>query len=260
MNRLSVEVVGRGPDVVLVHGWGLHGGYWTPLVERLSESCRFHIVDLPGHGHSRDAAPPGTTLESWARWLLDSVPVVACWIGWSLGGMLALAAARLAPAAVTKLALIATTPKFVNGSDWPHAMAPATFHRFADDLESDYRATLLRFLSLQVGAGAEGRETLRTLRAQLTARGEPAPAALRAGLDLLQTGDLRDSLARIATPALVLHGHRDRLALPAAAQALASGLPNARLVMLENAGHAPMVSHPATLAAHLAPWLGSSAA
>ena len=50
---LHVEVVGNGPALVLVHGWGLHGGVFAPLVERLSAEFQFHLVDLPGHGGSR---------------------------------------------------------------------------------------------------------------------------------------------------------------------------------------------------------------
>lgn len=255
MTGLATETIGHGPDVVLVHGWGLHGGLWAPAVERLRGRFRCHVVDLPGHGHSHDTTLPAPDIESWARSLLACLPAPAAWVGWSLGGMLALAVARVAPAAVTRLALIGTTPKFVTGDDWPHGLTKDTFGQFAAGLETDYRATLLRFLSLQAGRGGEGRALLRILRACLGDRHEPTPAALRAGLKLLQESDLRQDLGRIATAALVVHGDCDRLVPAAAAGQLAAQLPAGEMCRIADAGHAPMWSHPDRLCERLTAFL-----
>ena len=54
--RLHVERLGSGPDLVLLHGWALHGGAWAPVAKRLAPRFRVHVVDLPGHGLSRGAA------------------------------------------------------------------------------------------------------------------------------------------------------------------------------------------------------------
>ena len=55
---LHVEVVGHGPPLVLLHGWAMHGGVFAPLVARLRSRFTLHVVDLPGHGRSRDCALP----------------------------------------------------------------------------------------------------------------------------------------------------------------------------------------------------------
>ena len=49
--------MGRGPPLVLLHGWAMHSGLWAPLLPRLAERYRVHPVDLPGHGHSAPVAP-----------------------------------------------------------------------------------------------------------------------------------------------------------------------------------------------------------
>lgn len=255
MNTLHIETTGHGPNVVLIHGWGLHGGIWAPLVEELSAWFRVHTLDLPGHGFSNACPMPGTQIEDLARLLLEEVPQPAAWVGWSLGGMAALAAARLAPAAVSRLALISTTPRFVADAGWPHGLAAETFERFAADLENDYRATLWRFLSLQVGAEGGGRDLLRTLRAHIAARAEPAQTALRIGLRWLQESDLRSTLAHISVTTRVWHGGRDRLVPLAAGVYLAGLLPRARLETIDDAGHAPFLSHAALLAGQLASFL-----
>src|SRR3569833_70100 len=47
---------GQGPDLVLILGWGMHGGIFAPLTERLQQQFTLHVVDLPGHGCSRNEA------------------------------------------------------------------------------------------------------------------------------------------------------------------------------------------------------------
>lgn len=258
--NIRIESLGHGPAAVLVHGWGLHGGVWRDLAARLARSFRVHVPDLPGHGGSR-GVPAEASLAGLADGLSRRLTEPAIWIGWSLGAFVALATARNHPQAVSRLVLIGATPKFVQAPDWPCAMPPATLAQFARDLESDYRGTLTRFLSLQMGAGdvpgrtsaasagsaraAEAaRAAVRQLRAMLMEYGKPEPAALRSGLQWLANTDLRADLPAIATPALVLHGSHDRLAPPAAAKFLAERLPMARLVFIPSAGHVPFLSHP----------------
>ncbi len=55
---MHIDVTGQGPDLVLIHGWALQGGVFAPLVQRLADQFTLHLVDLPGHGHSRDDTTP----------------------------------------------------------------------------------------------------------------------------------------------------------------------------------------------------------
>jgi pimeloyl-[acyl-carrier protein] methyl ester esterase len=243
--HLFCEHRGQGPDVVLLHGWGLHGGVWQALAEDLSAAFRVHVLDLPGHGRSRDMSLQPYALAALADAVAARVPRGAHWIGWSLGGQIALTAAQRHADAVGKLVLIGTTPRFARAPDWPDAITAATLDIFAAGLARDYRTTLLRFLSLQIGDAEHGRETLRHLRTELFRHGDPDADALHAGLNILKQSDLRDGLSAVTAPVLVLHGGRDTLAPPAAGRALAAGLAHARLEIIETAGHAPFLSHAA---------------
>ena len=49
---LHVKIFGAGPDLVLLHGWAMHGGIWSGVRDRLAQHFRLHLVDLPGHGSS----------------------------------------------------------------------------------------------------------------------------------------------------------------------------------------------------------------
>ena len=245
--KLWHEQQGSGPDLVLVHGWGLHGGIWGDLPARLAQHFRVTTLDLPGHGRSR-AGAESWSLDAFTDSVAELCPMPAIWLGWSLGGMVALHAALHHPHKVAKLVLVGATPKFVQAPDWPHAMPTEVFAGFARSLTQDYRATLLRFLSLHAGNGESARALLKQLRAEMFAQGEPQPEALAAGLAILEQTDLRARLAEIKVPALVVHGSYDRLIPPAAGEYLAAQLPQSRLLQLEGAGHAPFLSHAAEFA------------
>lgn len=237
---LHIDVVGNGPPLVLVHGWALHGGVFAPLVERLSAEFELHLVDLPGHGHSRDSTLP-LTLEACVPELLARTPA-AVWLGWSLGGLFALHAASVSPQ-VRGLVLVAATPRFVRGDDWPHAVECSVFEQFGADLTQDYARTLERFLALDTIGSEHARAELRTLKANLFARGEPAPSALQQGLLLLEKSDLRDDLRTVRVPNLWISGHRDRLVPPLGMLAAASMTPHAEHLDIAGGGHAPFLGH-----------------
>jgi len=242
---LHVESVGQGRPLVLLHGFAMHGGLFAPLLPALARHHRVHVVDLPGHGHS-DPIEPWTVdaiVAALARAFADE-PEPLAMMGWSLGGVIALHWTLAQPGRIRKLALVATSPRFVADDAWPHAMAPQTLARFGDELRLAWKLTLQRFLSLQLQGSDAGRATLASLRHQLFARGGPDPAALEAALGTLARADLRADVGRIAVPTLVVAGERDTLAPPAAAAWLAQALPAAELLRVPGAGHAPFLSHP----------------
>jgi pimeloyl-[acyl-carrier protein] methyl ester esterase len=239
---IYVETTGQGPDLVLLHGWGLHGGIFRSVVPPLAAHWRLHLVDLPGHG--RSALPHGDyTLDNVARSIARAVPPDAAWLGWSLGGRIALAAAAQG-AAIARLLLIGANPCFTRRDDWPHGMAEAEFEQFAASVRDDWEPTLQRFLAIQARGSERAREELRALRQELFAHGRPQPAALAGGLNILRDADLRATLPTITQPALVLHGARDTLAPLAAAEYTAAHLPQGKLQVITGAGHAPFLSHP----------------
>lgn len=250
---LHVEITGRGPPLVLLHGWGLHGGVFAPLVERLAPQFQLHVVDLPGHGHSRRCAVP-LELDDCAAQILRQTPP-APWLGWSLGGLFSLHAAAMSPQ-VQALAMVASTPRFVRAADWPHAVEPELFAQFARDLEQDYGTTLQRFLALDTLGSDHARSELRSLKDTLYSRGEPTPAALRQGLSLLHSSDLRALLPGLNIPSLWLSGRRDRLVPPAAmAMAAAAMAAGGRHIDIPGGGHAPFLGHADEVAGQLITFL-----
>lgn len=245
---MHIETLGSGPHLVLLHGWALHGGVFAPLVQRLSSRYTLHLVDLPGHGHSRDSEV-ALTLDATVDAILARTPP-AVWLAWSLGGLFALRAAATSPQ-VRGLAMVAATPRFVRDEAWPHAVEARVFAQFGDDLRNDYAGTLDRFLALDTMGSEHARSELRALKHDLYARGEPSPAALQTGLKLLEQCDLRASLPVLSVPSLWLAGRRDLLVPSKAMQASAASTPNATFVEIAGGGHAPFLGHADLVASHV---------
>ncbi|MET0231699.1 MAG: pimeloyl-ACP methyl ester esterase BioH [Rhodanobacteraceae bacterium] len=244
---MHIDTQGGGADLVLVHGWAMHSGVFAPLVRELAPHFRLHLVDLPGHGFSRD---DGASLDpaECARRIAGAVPR-AIWLGWSLGGLVAMRAALDCPDQVRGLVLIAASPRFVIGDDWPCGVSASVFAEFGAGLASDYRGTIERFLALEALGSGHARNELRALKTQVFARGEPALSALSEGLRVLDGTDFRAEIAHVSVPSLWIAGRRDRL-VSAAAMRWGAEQCGGRYVEC-NSGHAPFLGHAESLAATL---------
>ena len=268
---LHVDSHGSGTPLLLIHGWGMHGGMWGGIAQRLAQHFRVLAVDLPGHGHSTGSSEwrvesrkqhthsPFTTHHLLLDNIVDQLsaqfdePLAVC--GWSLGGQIALRWAMREPEKVKRLVLVASTPCFVRQTDWPCALANETLAEFAAALQQGYAPTLRRFLALQVRGSDNERELLAMLRSALFSRGEPDLDALQSGLEILRDTDLRSALPGIRQHALVIAGERDTLTPPQASEYLTGQMPDTCLAIIRGAAHAPFLSHPDEFMEHLTSFL-----
>jgi pimeloyl-[acyl-carrier protein] methyl ester esterase len=257
VSGLSIERRGRGSvPLVMIHGWAMHGGILHPLADALDAHCDMYLVDLPGHGHSRSSTIP-LEPSACAEAIIRETPPAA-WLGWSLGGLVAITAALEHPEAVKCLIPVSATPKFVRADDWPHGNDPAMVRKLAADLETDYKTTVDRFIALEAMGSQDPRAETRRLMAEAYERGEPDPRVLLEGLALLERADLRTRLHELAMPSLWIAGRRDRIVHPEAMRWSAEAA-GGRFVELAHAGHAPFIGHAAELAEVLIPFTGSDA-
>ena len=239
---MFIKRVGQGPDLVMLHGWSMHSGVWHPLIELLADKFTLHLVDLPGHGQS-DWQAEALHIDRLLTKLAENLPQTAHWLGWSLGGQLSLAFASRYPQRVTKLILLAANPKFVTSDDWHCAMDAAVSAVFAGQLDHNQRETLKRFVMLQA-RGAEGSRDTIQLLAEQTADNVAHPEALQAGLDLLETLDLRAELAQLTLPVKCILGDRDQLVPITLAESLSNLNSSISIDRIAGAGHAPFISRP----------------
>lgn len=248
MSALHAEVSGRGRrDLVLLHGWGMNLRVWDGLAEALVRRFRLIAIDLPGHGRSDwDGGAHTPAAQAW-RVHETLAPLTTRYhlLGWSLGGQFALDLAAAMPAAIERLVLIATTPRFVAGPGWRHGQKEASLERLAQGVRADPGQAVRGFLRSQVRglAPRTAGRVLARLSGAIASGGAACPEALTWGLERLRHGDLRPQLSQVRKPALVVAGQDDRITPPAASRALAAALPKARFRQLRGAGHVPFLSH-----------------
>ncbi len=241
---MHIKVIGQGPDLVMLHGWSMNSAVWHDLAGNLAKSYTLHLVDLPGHGQSdwqEGALELATIVENLAQQLSEK----AVYLGWSLGGLISLAFAERYPQRVTKLILLAASPCFVRTGQWECAMEAVIFNAFADNLQDNQAETLQRFLLLQARGSQHSRDTIRQLSHQLAIENPPNPVALKDGLNVLITSDMRIQLAALNCPVTMILGERDTLIpndMLSEAQQLNSNLTTH---LLAGAGHAPFIAHAA---------------
>lgn len=251
---LFVDVVGHGYPVVFMHG-GPGLDHWTlrPVFRQLAD--RFNLIFYDHRCNGRSAGAPVSSM-TWENLTADADALrqqlgFERWavLGHSFGGHVALEYALRYPHRLSHLILLDTggdswwsrhnaakllaqrgyNPKKVelvrrgfNGEFTPKEFLPI-FLRFADAYA--YHPSL--------------RATARNLiRGEWRIKARPE-AAIFAGRQLLKDWTVMDRLAEITVPTLVMAGRADFLFPPEHQIQLAAGIPNARLQIIEHAGHNP---------------------
>lgn len=236
-----VEIIGQGKPLVLIHGWGMHGGVWHPLVKELSKDYMLYIVDLPGMGNSRPIDP--CHLYSLAEEVAEVIPGVSDVLGWSMGGLIAQNIAVTQPDRIRRLILVGTSPCFIDRPDWQAGIATDYFTDFAHSVDIDYKRTMIKFLTLQCMRAKGARETIKQLRSSFDLKPAATVHTLKRTLQILLESDLREESIKIHKPTLLIHGDRDTLAPVQAAHWMMQNLPKGYLRVISGAAHAPFLSH-----------------
>lgn len=241
-----VTTKGQGPVLNVLHGWGMNAHLFDDWSEQLAQHFQVNLIDLPGHGLNHEEL-----LSADLMALADEAANVPAghWLGWSMGGMLALNLALKKPELVKSLIMLCATPCFVQRSHWPHGTEQAVLDKFAANLQLDIKQTIQTFLALEVMGVEHERSQLRELKQKVFERPLPSTQALNAGLRLLADTDLSEQLKNLIPPSLWISGRRDRLVMPAAMQQAAkmAGPNGGQYQVLRGSGHAPFIREAETL-------------
>jgi pimeloyl-[acyl-carrier protein] methyl ester esterase len=255
--RESVAESSPALPLVCLHGWGMNLRVFDLLRDALATQRETIAVDLAGHGAS-PWEEGHAQFEAQVNDVLAVLPPRCVLLGWSFGGKLAIELAARAPHRVETLILVSVTPKFAQATDWPHGLDARSMQAFRMVLEQDWQQTLSDFVWLQLRGSRNAEAAQQVMESSLARHGAPHPGALRNGLDLLSAVDLRSRVAQIQQPVLLFSGENDRVTPPGATRWLADTLPQARLVEIPRAGHAPFISHHQEVAAAVREFLAGS--
>jgi len=236
--RLAFDRAGDGRELVLfLHGVGSDRGAWAEQAGFFAAQG-YSTVAVDCRGHSDSDIARDISLEEFAQ---DSAELIqalgferAHWVGLSMGGVIALQVWRSRPDTIASLVLANTFAHF------PDSQALLDRMQFA--LHSRSLAEIARE---RIPLAFGNPPPPAVLDAAIAAMARKNPRAYWQSWVATWTPDFRADLPGITCPALVIAGGADRITPPALSEELAAGIPGARLVVLDGAGHLSNLDRPA---------------
>ncbi len=247
---LNVDRYGMGPPVVLIHGFTGSRETWRPLVRALDAEFTTLSVDLVGHGLS--GSPTEVDRYRMHRAVDDLAALLhrlgyerATWLGYSLGGRVALQVAARHPEVVSALVLEGATPGLADPGE--RAARVASDEALADRIERDGLDWFVDYWG-SLPLWASQRETLspvqhEALRAQRMSQRATGLANSLRGMGTGAQEPVHARLAEIGVPVLLVTGTLDAK-FSQIAREMAGSLPDATVRQIDGAGHAAHLEQP----------------
>lgn len=224
-------------NLVLLNGWGFSKKVWEDFIPYLSS--HFQVTCLNLHG---------SNLDLMTQYILENSPKSASFLGWSLGGLVAMNIAISFPERVRKLITIASTPKFIASGNWP-GMAMEEFEQFEESLKNSPKNTLKKFVVLQFSDSRVHRDSIEFLQNSINENNVDSNK-LQESLSILKNVDLTKKLFKIQCPQLYLYGDSDALVPAGVAKCVENLTQNATVKLFPQLGHSFFLTHP-TLCANI---------
>ena len=241
--RLYYEQSGHGPAVILIHGLSLDHRMWAPQVDALSRHFRVVRYDVRGFGQS-DPAQAGHDPVADLLGLMQHLHIRrARLVGMSMGGAIAVDFALTHPDRVASLVLIAGN---INGFPHPHfgeRFAPVFGAGRAGNLDSAKALWLRDPLVVPVHDSAAVATTVRTIIADCPCRQFADPRLMPVAATPAAFGQLES----VAVPTLAINGESDDPDMLAIADAVEHRVPEARRLVVPDAGHLVNLEQPAAV-------------
>ena len=240
------------PVVVFSNSLGTNLSLWEPQLPALEKSFRVLRYDTRGHGQT-SVTPGPYAIEQLGGdvvHLLDALHIGrAHFCGISMGGLIGMWLGLHAPACIDRLVLCSTGPKIGSPEIWNPRIEAIR----KNGMKPMAAAVIERWLTPEFRA----REP-QAVAAALRMLEESPPEGYAANCAAIRDADLREEVAAIRAPTLVIMGAKDPATPPALGRGLAGTIPGAKYVELEGS-HIINVEAPAAFNAALVGFLGSAA-
>jgi len=247
--RVAGSRAARGRTLLFVHGVGSTAAIWDAQLEAFAGEHLCAAVELRGNGARKpDPDPVTISREGFAQ---DALAVAGALgaerftlVGCSLGGVVAFELWRTAPERIEAMLLLGTFARYPDGEKYARQIVEQAREIGNMRAFGEQRAARLGLPPDRL------HETVEQFACK-------SVECFAAATQATWTGDYADVLPSIGVPALVAHGEHDAVAPRALSEAIAAGIPGARLAEIEGAGHVANADNPRAFNALLREFLRS---
>jgi pimeloyl-ACP methyl ester carboxylesterase len=235
------ETFGQGPPVILLHGWLGSWNYWLDTMEALGHDYRLYALDFWGFGDSgkrRERYLIEDFVDLVAQFMDRMGIVRAPIVGHSMGGTVALSLALSQPGHVHKVAVVGSP---VVGSSLNILLQLAGHSWIAYVVW--HMPIALRW-GIRLFSPMITRQWRRWYDMQVKDLSMTTLEAFFTSIASLRRVDLRSSLPKLSLPVMSVHGVGDNVVHPDQARLIGRYVPEARVDMMQNSGHFPMLDEP----------------
>ena len=237
--RTAARVAGTiGPALIFVHGVGSTAAIWDAQLRAFGDRYRCAAIELRGNGVPKpEPDPSAITRAGFAQDVLAVADALGyerfTLVGCSLGGVVAFELwSGAARARIEAMVIVGSFAAYPNARSYADGVKAAV-------REAGSMAAFAQARAAKLGLPPERtRETVDQMSVK-------SVESYLASTEATWTGDYTGLLHEIDVPVLVACGERDAIAPPALSEAIASGIPNARLAIVPNAGHVANADNPA---------------
>ncbi|WP_063833901.1 alpha/beta fold hydrolase [Skermanella stibiiresistens] len=250
-DKFGVQVSGKGDEVVVLgHGFGTNQSAWSKLRPWLEEHYAVVTYDMvgsvPTNSYYYDAVSYAS-LESFAEDLLTVMSIAqvkkCSFVGHSVAGMIGVLASLAHPTPIERLVLIGSSPSYLNRPGYVGGFTPDGIGAMLEPLIENYRLWVDSFSRMIAADGGENPTSIDLARSLLNIQPDIALSILT----MIMRSDLRDRLAEVKVPTIIIQTRRDAAVPLEVAQYMHDHIRGSVLEILDTDGHLPHISAPRKL-------------
>lgn len=230
---------GKGTPLIFLHGAGAGAVTWYPSIGTIAKDFQVLVPDIVGYGESDkpDAPYDRPYFSKWLKDFLNELKIPKAHIvGLSQGGAIALQFAIDHPEMVDKLVLVDAAGLGAKVSFWP-LVGMIWMNAFPSSLAS-------RFNSRYILHNPASRDPNHSLYSVAVLKDKGGQKAFQQGRGAAVSKIPEESLRQIKNETLIIWGKEDQLFAVDYGEAAAKIIPNAKLHIIQDAGHLPQMDQP----------------